>query len=291
MTKTEWKYLTENCFKFSYERILVDTKFGCMVVFCNMVATTLLMVGVIFHGDRKAMLSQYRHHATSLEFFSPRAELLLKKSGMTDDVDYGRAEETAKLAFSAFRTAGMRQDLMRSLSGATDYLIRRICAIARFIGCHVDCRSIRESVPYVRQFNSDAFISIMICLMMFVYEKCPSRHMSVAIGDMDGKPIPVIRCEVPDGEREVFVNRQYRYMALCLCDELAERRRFAFECMVKTDGEGDYLHIMFSPDIEPLEKLGMKTPLTKLDYSDLESGAVEDVFKRIPSQHKGQDSK
>ena len=78
----------------------------------------------------------------------------------------------------------------------------------------------------------------------------------------------ILRCELPDGEREIFVNRRYRYRELAYCDAIASEWMFLFECAPYAEGENARLRIAFCPKIKPVDRLQVKEKLKKLDYSD-----------------------
>lgn len=269
MLVSEWQFLRENSLKFSCERVVVDTKCGGMVVFCNMAASMRIMIGVIFHIDRSALVLQYAGRATSLTKISPRMRTYMPKRKMPEDSALTVAEATADLAFRAFMSAGVKERLIRSPQGATAYIIDRACIMAEFVGCRIDCRSARTSVPMLQDFNVEAYVAILACLMLFVWDACPARSLQMKIGDIGGRPYPIIRCEPELGDEPIFVNRRYRHTALHLCDGISTVRDFLFECSTREDEDGPHLRICFSPAIKPAEILGVKEPIKKLDYSDL----------------------
>ena len=269
MSASEWSFLRKNCISYACARALVDTRMGIMTVFCNMLASMHVMVGVIFKTDRSAVAEYYRGRATVIDMISPRVREILRRCAKVDRNQLAATEELASMAFSAFATAGIKDALERSLSDATAYIIRRICLLARMIGCRVNCRSTREFVPHIYDFNGNAFVSISVLVVFFVYEKCASRIAEIEVGDFDGRPRVILRCELPDGEREVFVNRRYRYRELAYCDALAAEWMFLFECAPYSEGERMRLRVAFCPKIKPIDRLQVKEPLKKLDYSDV----------------------
>ena len=268
MPTSEWGFLRKNCISFACARALVDTRLGVMMVFCNMLASMHIMVGVIFKTDRSAVTHFFRGRVTMVDMISPRIAELSQRSSKVDQAQLSMVEEIAVMAFAAFATAGIKEELDRSLSDATAYIIRRICLLARMIGCRVNCRSMREFLPHTHDFNGNAFVAVMTHLLFFVYEKCSSRVAELEVGDFDGRPRMILRCELPDGEREVFVNRRYRYPELAYCDVIASEWMFLFECAPYAEGENARLRIAFCPKIKPVDRLQVKEKLKKLDYSD-----------------------
>lgn len=269
MSVSEWEFLRKNCISYACARTVVDTRFGVMLVFCNMVASMNIMVGVIFKEDRNAAAHYFRGKITMVDMLSPRVKAMaLRGREQADEQALVRLDEIAHLAFSAFATAGLRRELEVSLLQSTSCLIRRICLLARMIGCRVNCRSTRDFPPRTEDFSGDAFVAMMLSLLFFVYKNCPSRAAEIEIGDFDARPRIVLRCEMPNGEREVFVNRRYRYSLLDLCDRLAAKWGFPFECSVYAEGMNPRLRVAFCPRVRSVEGLRVKEPPRKLDYSD-----------------------
>ncbi len=260
MLVSEWDFLRENSIKFSCERVVVDTKLGGMVVFCNMAASMRIMIGVIVHTDRDALLAQYLGRATSLAKISPRMLSFERKRGTSAQEALSVAKEAVEHAFKAFMSAGVKERLLRCPQEATAYIIERACTIASFIGCRIECRSARSAVPMLQDFNVDAYVAIMTCLMLFAWDACPSRSMQMKIGDIGGRPYPILRCEAELGDKPLFANRRYQHTALHLCDGISSVRDFLFECSAREDEDGPHLRICFSPAIKPVEKLGVKEP-------------------------------
>lgn len=271
MPASERQFLRENSLKFSCERVVVDTKYGGMVVFCNMAASMRIMIGVIFHVDRSAVLLQYAGRATSLTKISPRMLTYMPKRKSPENDALSIAEVTADLAFRALMSAGVKERLIRSPQEATAYIINRACIMAELVGCRIDCRSARSSVPSLQDFHVDAYVAILACLMLFVWDMCPDRSLQMKIGDIGGRPYPILRCEPDLVTGPIFVNQRYRHTALHLCDGISTVRDFLFECSVREDEDGSHLRVCFSPAIKPVEKLGVKEPIKKLDYSDLDT--------------------
>lgn len=257
----EWDFLRENSIKFSCERVIVDTKLGGMVVFCNMAASMRIMIGVIVHVDRDALLAQYLGRVTSLAKISPRMLTYERKRGTPDAEMLTIAKDTVELAFRAFMSAGIKERLLRCPQEATAYIIDRACTIASFIGCRIDCRSARSAVPMLQDFSVDAYVAILTCLMLFAWDTCPSRSLQMKIGDIGGRPYPILRCEPRLEDAPLFVNRRYQHTALHLCDGISSVRAFLFECSEREDEDGPHIRVCFSPAVKPVEKLGVKQPI------------------------------
>ena len=269
MTIGEWTYLYEKCRVFSYERILLDTRLGVMLVFCNFVAAARMLIGVIFPDvDRAAAAHLCQEHVTALTFLSPKMEAFAGKRSKCDEYAFAEIEELATLYSRAFSTAALRDVLSSSLSDATARIAERICLLGYVIGCRVDCRSVREMVPYVADFSGEMFVTMTSYLMMLAYEYSPNRSVEVMIGDGDGRLFLVFHVPVPGEERELFANRSYRYEALRLCDELAEYRMLLFECSMRGQGAGQFVSAAFLPRVKQLEYLELKQPVKKLKYSE-----------------------
>jgi len=269
MNLGEWTYLYDNCRTFSYERILLDTRLGPMLVFCNLVAATQMLVGVIFpEAERAAAAHLCRDHATALTFLSPKMESFSGKPMKSDSYVFSELAELAGLYSRAFGTAAFRHVLSSSLSEATARIVERICLLGYVIGCCVECRSVREMVPYVADFSGEMFVAMTSYLMMLSSEYSPTRTVEVLIGDGDGRIFPVFHVPIPGEEREIFINRNYHYDALRLCDELSERRMVLFECSMRGHGAGRYVSAAFLPRVKQLEYLELKQPLKKLNYSE-----------------------
>lgn len=259
MTAAEWEFLRKNCLSFACARALVDTRLGAMIVFCNFLASMHVMVGVIFRVDRSAVAKYYHGRVTMVDAVSNRMDAVMRRLDQVDADEVASVADVATTSFAALATAAFSDELGDSLLGAVDQVMRRIALLARLVGCRVDCRSLRSFAPYVHDFNGDAFVSVMLCLLFFAYEKSPSRSAVMEIDDLDGRMLIVFRCDLPDGVREVFVNRQYRYSELTYCDALAGEWRFLLECACcEVDGVGR-LRIVFCPKIQPFDKLQVKT--------------------------------
>ena len=268
MPVSEWNFLLEYSLHFSCERVLIDTKLGAMLVCCSMAASMRIMIGIIFHGDRRALLAQYPDRITSLTRVSPRMRDMEGRHRLPEE-DVRRAEQLAALVFRAFVTAGVKNRLLQCPQEATAQLIDRACRIAELIGCRLDCRSGRSAVPNLQNFNLDAYIAMLTCLMLFVADACPSRSFEMKLGDLRGAIYPILRCEPDFGADELFMNRRYRHKALYLCDGIAHTRDLLFDCSMRTDADGFHLLVRFLPSIKPVEKLGVKKPGDKIDYSDM----------------------
>ena len=269
MTVGEWSYLHEKCMVFSYERILLDTRFGVMMVFCNLVAATRMLIGVIFpDADRAAAAHLCRESITALTFLSPKMDAFADKQSKCDEYAFAEISELATLYSRAFSTAALQTVLSASLSDATARIAERICLLGYVIGCRVDCRSVREMVPYVADFSGEMFVAMASYLMMLAYEYSPTRSAEVFIGDGDGRLFLVFHVPGPGEEGEIFSNRSYRYEALRLCDELSEYRMFLFECSMRGQGAGRFVSAAFLPRVKQLEYLELKQPLKKLNYSE-----------------------
>ena len=269
MSASEWEFLRSQSISYACARTVVETKLGMMLVFCNVLAAMHVMMGLIFQEDRATVAYRFGERITMVDMLSPRAKLLAVRSrGKIDLEAADRVEAVAKLAFSAFATASFQGDLARSMLKSTSYIIRRICLAARLIGCRVNCRSIREFPPRTEDFSGPAFVALIIQLLFFVYESCPSRTAEVEIGDFDGRLKIILRCELPDGEREIFVNRQFRYTLLDRCDRLAGYWGFPFECAPYPDGLDMHLRVAFCPKIKVVDGLRVKEPTKKMNYSD-----------------------
>ena len=169
MTAAEWEYLRKNCLSYECARILVNTREGAMLVFCNMLASMHIMIGVILHADREAVAYYCQRHITMVDRVSPCLAVPRRVTPPSDE-QLSQIDELLSLSFSAFATAGVRNELGRSILGATSYIIRRICFLARRVGCCVNCRSVREFAPRVEDFNGDAFVAMMLHLFFFVYD-------------------------------------------------------------------------------------------------------------------------
>ena len=269
MTAAEWEYLRKNCLSYECARILVNTREGAMLVFCNMLASMHIMIGVILHADREAVAYYCQRHITMVDRVSPCLAVPRRVTPPSDE-QLSQIDELLSLSFSAFATAGVRNELGRSILGATSYIIRRICFLARMVGCCVNCRSVREFAPRVEDFNGDAFVAMMLHLFFFVYDRCASRTAEIEIADFDARPRIVLRCELPEGEGEIFVNRRFRYAELDYCDSLSAERAFPFECAPYAMGMKQGLRIAFCPKIRYVDGLHVKEPLKKLNYSDFE---------------------
>lgn len=266
MTEVEWNYLRKNCLSYECARALVNTRRGAMLVFCNMLASMHVMIGVIFRSDRGAVVHYFERRVTMVDRISPRFASLRRTECEPEQLK--EVEAVAELSFSAFSTAAIRTELARSLLEATPYIVRRLCVMARMIGCRVNCRSIREFAPRVEDFNGDAFVAMALHLMFFVYYRCPDRVAEIEVGDFDSRPFLIFRCQMPSEEDEVFVNRRYRYAELAYCDALSSERSFPFECSVYAVGLQKQLRAAFCPKIRYVEGLHVKEPQKKLDYSD-----------------------
>lgn len=264
MTADEWSFLRDNSLKFTCERVVVDTKLGGMIVFCNMAASMRIMIGVIVHTDRDALLAQYLGRATSLAKLSPKMLSYGGKRKAPDPDAMAIAETTAQLGLRSFMSAGIKERLIRSPQEATAYIIDRACTIAKMVGCRIDCRSARTAVPMLQDFNVDAYVAIMTCLMLFVWNTCPARSLQMKIGDIGGRPFPILRCEPDLGGEPLFANRRYSNTALYLCEGISNVRAFLFECSERVDEDGPHVRICFSPNIKPVEKLGVKQPILPL---------------------------
>lgn len=268
MVKDEWRYVWENSNRFDCERIIVDTKFGAMLIYCNLLASMQIMIGLIFHGDRKALVSQYMERGGALTRISPRLRPLCDKRRVPAD-DMARARELVSLASRAFSVAGVKERLLRSPQEATAYLIDRGCRIAEAVGCCLDFRSARSSVPNLQNFSMQAYVAMVTGLLLFARETCPSRSVEMKMGDIGGGLCPVLRCEPCLGEDGLVVNRRYRHGALRLCSGMAAARVLLFECSMREDADGPHLLVRFFPSLKPLERLGVKKPPDRLDYSDM----------------------
>lgn len=268
MTASEWEYLRKNCLSYECARILVDTREGAMLVFCNMLASMHVMIGVILRADRAAVAYYCQRHITMVDRISSRLTVPARMPP-PDPKQHEEIDEVLSLAFSAFATACIRADLERSLMGTTSYIIRRICFLGRMVGCRINCRSVREFAPRVEDFNGDAFVAMMLHLLFFVYNRCPSRMAEIEISDFDARPRIVLRCEMPDDAGEIFVNRRFRYAELDYCDGLSAERAFPFECSLYNEGMRKNLRAAFCPKIRHVEGLHVKVPVKKLDYSDV----------------------
>ena len=264
MVSTEWKFLLQNGIKFTCERVLVDTKLGAMVVFTNMAASMRVMIGIIFHSPRAAAVAQYPARATSLTWVSPRMRDYEGKNHGVTEQDYADAADTAKRAFHAFMSAGARNQMLRSLGDATSYVIDRACLIAEFVGCRLDCRSARSSLPYLQDFHIDAYLSMITTLAVYVWESCPDRFFEMKIADQGGRLFPIIRCVPESGDVPLFVNQRFTNRALDLCDGISGNRRFPFECAMYEDEDGPHLRAGFLPAVLQSEKLGVKEPVKQL---------------------------
>lgn len=274
MSASEWEFLRSQSISYACARTVVETKLGMMLVFCNVVAAMNVMMGLIFKEDHATVAYRFGERITMVDMLSPRAKLLaVRCKGKIDLVAADRVEAVAKLAFSTFATASFRGDLARSMMESTSYIIRRICLAARLIGCRVNCRSVREFPPRTEDFSGPAFVALMIQLLFFVYESCPSRTAEIEIGDFDGRPKIVLRCELPDGEREIFINRKYRYPLLDRCDRIAGTWGFPFECAPYAEGMEARLRVAFCPKIKSVEGLGVKEPTKKLKRRSTESAS------------------
>jgi len=227
-----------------------------------------IMIGVIFHVSREAMLAQYPERAMSLTRLSPRMKQLSRKWATLSEAELAVAQETADFAFRAFMTGGVKNRLIRSAPEATSYLIERACTVAEFVGCRLDARSARSSVPTFRDFNMDAYVSLLTCLVLFVWDTCADRTFQMKIGDMEGRPFPIFRCESDLGDVPHFANRRFGHPLLHLCDGICANRMMLFECSEREDGDGPHLRLCFLPTTKPMEKLGVKEPIKKLKYSD-----------------------
>lgn len=270
MPASEWHFILENSLKFTYERLLVETKHGYMLVFCNMSTSMRIMIGVIFHAPREAVLSHYDLRAvTSLTWLSPRAQAAMPRKVIRDAHTDETVRETADLAFRSFMTAGVRQRLLRSAPNATAYLIDRACDMATLVGCRLDCRSGRSSVPLLWDFNVELYVSILICLTMFIKDTCPDGAFQMKIGDLEGRPYPVLRCEPNLGELPLFANGRFSHFCLHLADCIASNYELLFECGEQEDEDGRHVRIAFLPVTKPVERLCVKQPCARLRYTDL----------------------
>lgn len=267
MSASEWQFVLDNSLKFSYERLLVETKQGMMLLFCNMSASMRIMIGVIFHAPTSAVLSHYSTRSvTSLIWFSPRVTSLMPRREAEEATE---VKEIAELAFGAFMTAGVRKRLIRSAPDATAYLIDRACAMATLAGCRLDCRSGRSSVPLLWDFNADLYVSILICLVMFIKDTCPDGTFQMKIGDLDGRPYPVLRCEPNLGEAPLFANDRFSHSCLHLADCIAANYEILFECREQEDEDGRHVRIAFLPATKPVDRLCVKQPLKRFQYRGL----------------------
>ena len=266
MAATEWTFLRRNCLSYANARILVNTKGGAMLVFCHMVASVHIMIGVIVKADRAVVSAYCRRHVTMVDRISPR--MLSVRPSEPTEAAFNEIDALLSPAFSALATASMRRDLSASILGATSYVIRRICLLARLVGCRVNCRSVREFAPYVEDFNADAFVAVMLHILLFIYNRCPSRAAEIEIADFDARPRIVVRCEMPE-EGEILINRRYRYAELDYCDSLAAERSFPFDCV--TEGMGTGLRVSFCPKIRYVDGLHVKVPIKAIDYSGQDS--------------------
>ena len=269
MTVAEWSFLRKNCISYACARTVVDTHMGAMLVYCNMLASMHVMVGVIFKADRATVARYFHRKATMVDMLSPRIkELVIRGKDVEDKQAFDEVNEIATLSFSAFATAGIRQELGQSLLESTSYIIRRICCLSRMVGCRVNCRSVREFPPRTEDFYGNAFVAIVLNLLFFVYKNSASRTAEVEIGDFDARPRIIFRCELPEGEREVFVNRRFRYRELDECDQLAAEWLIPFECSAYDEGMKSRLRVAFCPKTKVVDGLHVKVPTKRLDYSD-----------------------
>ena len=269
MTKSEWQYLYKKCPIFSYERILVNTRFGAMLVFCNLLSSAQILIGVIFcREDSRAVARLFRARPTSLTFLSPKMEDFAEYTSH-DAESMSRLGEAIDVYCRAFSTAALRTTLSQSLKESADYIVERICRMGYAMGCRVVCRSVREMVPYVSDFDSEIFVVMAAFLMVMAVEQ--GQDVEVLIGDGDGRIFPIFHIPVIR-EQEFFSDNQCVHEALLLCQSLSEKKRILFECSLRKSEGQRYVSAAFLPQTKQLDYLGLKKPLKALDYSDGTSG-------------------
>ena len=209
----ERAFFETNCIAFSRDRLALMTKYGAAEVFCQLFPACGLFVAVLVCSDLS----------------SDQGGLL-----------YSEALRAAVEALSFDRERGAAiLDLARVL---TD----RVCAISRFVGCHVECRA--EAIFTLSDafvFHFATFTATMMLLLMRARREAADRTARVTMLARDGRVFVELSAEMR-GES----------LVLGSCRQMAERKDFPFE--VRREGTREV--VTFSPTVCDVSYLGLKNP-------------------------------
>ena len=259
MSEPEWRYLRKHCLSYDCTRVFVDTRMGGMVVFCQLLSSMHVMIGLICRGEHEVMARYSREKSSIMDHISPRMYYLLRHMTAKGERSTEVLSETAQVAIYLFSAGVLKEELERNAAQAPRIIGETVVRWAQLIGCHVEYRLTGEAVSAVHDFNCNAFMAIMMYLLFFLH-RCSSREAVVEVGSLEGRPLIRFFGQLPEGDRDVFVNREYRYGELKVCDGIAEAWQFFFACAAYEHEDTVWFRASFCPKAYPFDGLRVKEP-------------------------------
>lgn len=238
----ERAFFEHHCVGFEHDRLLLMTTYGVALVFCHLFPVSGCFVAVILGGaawEARRLLEggMMRGALASEAILSASDPVLSRKDSRT--LSQTVWEATQALCFGR-EGRGVPYDVGQ-------VLVDRVCAVARFVGCHVRCRADRMlSVSDAFVFHMPAFVAVLLAFLMRARQESPTRSAEVVMQERDGRLFAEIFTEqsVEEGE------------ALSLARLICEQKEFPFE--VRRTGGGET--VTFSPTVCDVSYLGLKNP-------------------------------
>lgn len=237
----EHTFFERHCVGFEHDRLLLMTAYGAALVFCHLFPTCGYFVAVILGGaagDVRRLLGE------GMMWGALASEASL--SAVDCDWNGGDAtlSQTVWEAVDAFCFDRERRGVPCDL-GQT--LVDRVCAVARFVGCHVVVRADRIlNLSDAFVFHLPAFLSVLLALLMRARRESPTRRADVVILERDGRLFIEISAEWSTEESST----------LSLARATCERKEFPFEVR----RAGGVETVTFSPTVCDVSYLGLKNP-------------------------------
>lgn len=220
---------------FECDRLAIMTRYGAALVFTHLFPTCGIFVALLVDVE-PALLGRLTGVAASRAI-----RLASTESGAAEN--FTVLTETLRIATEALCFYGERDSFAFD---PAQVLMRRVCAVARFVGCYVSCRC--EAISTFSDafvFSLPAFTSILLLLLMQARREAFDRAASVSLTLRDDRIFVELSAE-SEGETSV----------LTICRGIAERKELLFE--VRREGTREI--VTFSPTVCDVSYLGLKNP-------------------------------
>ncbi len=228
-------FFRQNCLCTVKKPLILLTEKGATAIFRHLFSSFGLFVAVVFHADIGAVKAFFETYFVGDVIFS---EQLVKAESLAEE-QMNDISDTVRYAMDAIGFPG--EETMRLF----DVLPMRVCAIARFVGCHVHCRV----MPFTGRselfvFHMPAFAAVLLCLFMEARKEATDRGASVVIYEQDGRVFIRFEMQCTLGNETMISH----------CRDYCAKKEFPFIFSCENGKET----IEFSPEVCDVALLGLK---------------------------------
>lgn len=249
--------IESHCISFGHRWILIDTPIGCAAIFIGLFAACGILVGVIGHFPKDALRAHFER-IDRPEFIASASFASLPRGELPGNL-FALIDGNIKTADSALSHRLITAATYRAGASLGELLSERILDIAEFIGCVGHCKSELKLIPKLENFCSETFISISLCLLLFVRETSADRRFEFFIGEHKEHVAISFYTEVGDGFK-LFDNHGTQNELIALCERIAATRDAFFYCSL----EKGRLKGTFAPYSDPLTVRNIKQDFENL---------------------------